>query len=74
MINPIEKIQDKIDETIYGYDRNEFLPIFEEGELANQSAFVAYKLKRGMQHIGNVAVAGLEALDAGFEYLHSLEQ
>jgi hypothetical protein len=41
-------IQNKIETAIYGYDPSVFLPIFEDGKLANRNAFVAYKTKRAL--------------------------
>lgn len=42
----MEKIKQTIENTVYGYNPQEFMPIFEEGQLANRSAFIAYKLRR----------------------------
>ena len=42
----MERITNTIDNTIYGYDPKEFMPIRVDGELANRNEFIAYKLKR----------------------------
>ena len=48
----MKEITQKLELAIYGYNPNEFLPIFEDGELSNRSAFVAYKAKRVLSLIG----------------------
>jgi hypothetical protein len=39
-------IQTKIDNTIYGYVRGEFMPIRVDGQLNNRSEFIIYKSKK----------------------------
>ena len=51
----IQTIENKIEDTIYGYDAREFFPVFEEGKLANRSAFIAYKLRKAADHAGTIA-------------------
>lgn len=41
----------KIELAIYGYDKAEFMPIYYDGELANKTDFVAYKLNRIAQRL-----------------------
>ncbi len=50
-------ITQTIENALYTYDPNEYMPIYEAGELANRSAFIAYKMKRTMQHLGQAATA-----------------
>lgn len=50
-----EALQNKFDQAVYGYDPNQYMPIYEDGELANRSAFIAYKLRRTGQHIAHAA-------------------
>lgn len=49
-----------IQNTIYGYNPNEYLPVFVDGELANRNAFIAYKAKRAVIGLGSAAGKLLE--------------
>lgn len=55
------KITQTIENTIYGYNPQEFLPVFRDGELDNRTAFVAYKLGRARQHLGQFIERVIEA-------------
>ena len=48
----IQTIENKIQDTLFGYQATEFFPVFEEGKLANRSAFIAYKLRKAADHAG----------------------
>jgi hypothetical protein len=42
----MQHIKEKLELTLYGYDANEFMPVFYEGKLENKGEFVAYKASR----------------------------
>lgn len=58
----------KIKNIIYGYEKDEFLPIYVEGALANRNEFVLYKTKKATGHIINAldrayhAAGGMDGL------------
>ena len=54
----IQTIENKIQDTLFGYQATEFFPVFEEGKLANRSAFIAYKLRRAANH-ASIAMQGI---------------
>lgn len=64
----MQQINNKIQNTIYGYNPNEFLPIFMDGRLDNRNAFIAYKTKRVLstagRGIGSAFVGFLTAVAA----------
>lgn len=48
----IKNIQEKVQHTLYGYDKDEFLPIFVEGAWVNRTEFRAYKVKKVAEVFG----------------------
>jgi hypothetical protein len=56
-------ITQTLEQAIYGYDNTEFMPIYEGAEWVNKGAFIAYKIGRARQHVGEVMIKGAEALD-----------
>lgn len=65
----MEKLTNKIDQTIYGYDPKEFMPIFQDGQLANRSAFMAYKVRRAGQRAGRAIGRTIEVTSNVVEHL-----
>lgn len=57
------KMIQKIEQTIYGYDPSEFLPIRRDGQLDNKLGFIAYKAGKIGQVLGHVGMAAIEAMD-----------
>lgn len=58
----MEKLTNTIEQTIYGYDPSEFMPIRIDGEVANWDAFVAYKAKRAVRHLGHAVAKTFEVV------------
>jgi tRNA(Ile2) C34 agmatinyltransferase TiaS len=56
-------------EHLYTYDRQEFFPIFEEGNLVNRNEFVAYKLHRVARHLGHFIHNGTDKLVKGIDQI-----
>lgn len=48
-------IKQHIEDSIYGYDAREFMPIFYEGHLENKAEFVAYKAEKFASALGHIA-------------------
>jgi hypothetical protein len=42
----LNKLKQSIENIIYNYDANEFMPVWYDGKLDNRNEFVAYKLRR----------------------------
>lgn len=55
------KLTQTIENTIYGYNPQEFLPVFRDGELDNRAAFLVYKIARVRQHVGQFIERLVEA-------------
>lgn len=53
----------KIEQTIYGYDPNEFLPVYRDGRLDNRLGFIAYKAGKVGQVLGRIGISAIDALD-----------
>jgi hypothetical protein len=53
-------ITQTIENALYTYNPNEYMPIYEAGELANRSAFIAYKARRTIQHLGQSVAHAIE--------------
>lgn len=66
----MKNIAQTIDKAIYGYERNDFLPIYIEGQWANRNEFIAYKAKRVLKFFGDLAYKGLERLDNRIQDLY----
>lgn len=56
----MEQITQKIDQVIYGYQPSEFMPIYQDGKLANRATFIAYKIRRTAGHIGQAVGKTIE--------------
>lgn len=56
-----------IENALYSYDPNQYMPIYQDGELANRSAFIAYKLKRTAIHLGHAAGKAVQFTQAAVE-------
>ena len=54
-------VKQTLEQAIYGYDPNEFMPIRDNGELQNKGEFVAYKAEQFGSAIGHLARVGLDA-------------
>ena len=49
----MEYIQHKLENIIYSYDANQFMPIWDmDGKLTNRNKFIAYKAKRVARVLG----------------------
>lgn len=58
----MEQIKQTIDNTIYGYDPKEFMPIRVDGQVANWDAFVLYKAQRVARRAGHAIAAVVETI------------
>jgi hypothetical protein len=54
------KLKQSIENTLTTYNPNEFLPIYYDGELANQAEFIAYKATRFAKGVGHIAYRAAE--------------
>lgn len=46
----MSQIKQTFNQIIYGYEPNEFLPIYVNGRAINKGEFVRYKLVRAIKH------------------------
>lgn len=60
----MEKLTNTIEQTIYGYDPKEFMPIRVDGHVANWNAFVMYKARRAARHISRFIGRAVETVQA----------
>lgn len=51
----MSNITQTIENALYNYDPNEFMPVTVDGEIANWNAFALYKAKRVANHLGEFA-------------------
>lgn len=63
ILSTIMKMIQKLEQSIYGYDPTEFLPIFRDGVLDNRLGFIAYKAGKVGQALGHIGVNALEVFD-----------
>jgi hypothetical protein len=56
----VNKINNTIQNKIYAYNPNEFLPIFVDGRLDNRDQFIAYKAKCVGRVLGSAIQKGYE--------------
>ncbi|HEX4774977.1 MAG TPA: hypothetical protein VH234_05675 [Candidatus Saccharimonadales bacterium] len=54
----MEQIKQTIENKIYGYDPNEFMPIYRDGQVDNRNAFIAYKARRTLGLMATAAQIG----------------
>jgi hypothetical protein len=68
-------LKQTIENAIYSYQPEEFLPIFYDGELDNKAEFVAYKAERTLKHLGNFAARTVQmtALAASVTLEHMIQ-
>jgi hypothetical protein len=57
-------IKTVIENSLYQYDQNEFMPVYVDGQLANKPEFVAYKAGRAAEHIGHALVSTTRIMGA----------
>lgn len=57
----MNRIKQTIEHTIYGYNPNDFLPVWRDGKLENKGEFVAYKAEQFAGVLGHLASRTLEA-------------
>lgn len=57
------KMIQKLETAMYGYDPNEFLPVFRDGRLDNRLGFIAYKAGKVGQMLGRAGIAAIEVMD-----------
>jgi hypothetical protein len=69
IIDVMTNITNTLENIIYGYDPDQFLPIFEDGSLANRSEFVQYKARRLAGEVGHIAYRGLVFTNSVLEEL-----
>lgn len=54
-------LKQTIENMIYSYDANEFLPVFRDGSLDNRGEFIAYKAEKAAGILGHLTSRTLEA-------------
>ena len=63
ILSTIMKMIQKLEQSIYGYDPSEFLPIFRDGRLDNRLGFIAYKASKVGQTLGRIGISAIDVLD-----------
>lgn len=55
MLQIANNLKQRFDSALYGYSPDEFLPVFEDGQLANRNKFIVYKAERAALQLGHFA-------------------
>lgn len=56
-------MKNKLNDLLYGYNTNEFMPVFENGKLLNKSEYTAYKAKKALIALQTATVKVLERME-----------
>lgn len=54
-------LKQTVETMLYGYDANEYMPIWRDGKLDNRAEFIAYKAEQFAGVLGHLASWTLEA-------------